>query len=46
VYPTIEERHRLLSWVKEGLGNSKAREIGTESVDEVKVEHNGKDIVI
>lgn len=41
LYPIIEERHRLLSWVKEFSIKPKAGEI--ESVDEVKVEHEGKD---
>jgi hypothetical protein len=40
LYPIIEERHRLLSWVKEFSRKPKAGE--TESVDEVKVEHEGK----
>ncbi|KAI4750378.1 sodium symporter family protein [Aureobasidium sp. EXF-3400] len=44
VYPIIEERRRLLSWVEEFSRKSKVRE--TESVDEVRVEHEGKDIDI
>jgi hypothetical protein len=41
LYPIIEERHCLLSSVKEFSPKPKAEEI--ESVDEVKVEHEGKD---
>lgn len=40
VYPIIEERHRLLSWVKEFSRKSKGEE--TYSVDEIEVEHDEK----
>jgi hypothetical protein len=46
VYPIIEERHRLLSWIKDISGKPKATESGDDLVDEIKVKHNGKDIEI
>jgi hypothetical protein len=46
IYPIIEERRRLLSWIKDISGKSKADETERASVDEVKVEHYGKDVVI
>jgi hypothetical protein len=44
VYPIIEERHRLLSWIKNISRKPKARE--NDSADEVEVEYTGKDIDI
>jgi len=44
VYPIIEERRRLMSWTKDISGKSKADETERVSVDEVKVEHHGKDV--
>jgi hypothetical protein len=46
VYPIIEERRRLLSWIKDLSGKSKADETERASVDEVNVEHHGKEVVI
>lgn len=40
VYPIIEERHCLLSWVKEFSRKPTVEE--TDSVDEVNVEHAEK----
>jgi hypothetical protein len=46
IYPIIEERRRLLSWIKDISGKSKADETERASVDEVKVEHHRKDVII